>query len=226
MKALRKVFQKILSFTLFPFLKIYLTKSRTYKYDGILLTIPPGVFHPGFFFSTNFLLSFILHLSLKGKTFLELGAGSALISFCVSKRGALVTASDISTTVIQNIEVNQKINHQLFEIIQSDLFANFSKRIFDIVVINPPYYKREPQSEEDYAWYCGENSEYFIRLFSELKDFITTESIVLMVLSEDCAVDEIKQIAYRNNFVLKNVKRKRIWLEENFIFEIKSTTNE
>ena len=222
MRMIHKIVKKVLSFTLLPFLRIYLNSPRTYQYQGINLRIIPGVFHPGFFFSTQFLLKYIKHLPLNGRSFLELGAGSGLISFYANLKGAKVTASDISTNVIQNIAFNQLKNGVNFEVIHSDLFTEFGDRKFEMILINPPYFKRNPKSEADYAWYCGENSEYFIRLFSELNNFICNESLVFMILSEECAIVEIKQIAKQNNFVLKVVKRKRIWLEENFIFEVKA----
>ncbi|MCY7410704.1 MAG: 50S ribosomal protein L11 methyltransferase, partial [Chitinophagales bacterium] len=75
-----------------PLLQRYLKKQRSYTFGEIKIQILPGVFHPGFFFSTKFLISVIEKKNLYKKTFLELGAGSGLISFVAEKLGAVVTA--------------------------------------------------------------------------------------------------------------------------------------
>ncbi len=222
MNIIRKIFRKILSISLQPILKRYLDSPRNYSYQDLKLRIAPGVFHPGFFFSTTFLLDHLKALNLHEKSFLELGAGSGLLSFYANTQGAQVTASDISETVLSNITFNQQVNHQKFRLIHSNLFKDIPAQKFDIIVINPPYYKRNPKTDAEYAWYCGEGLDYFYNLFQSLRDYILSESVVLMVLSEDCDVSEIKSIAAKNNFTLKEIKRKRIWMEENYIFQLKS----
>ncbi len=220
LKLTRKLFKKILSISILPVLKIYLKKTRYYTYEGIHLRIQPGVFHPGLFFSTKYLLYYCKNLPLKDKTFLELGAGSALLSFYANKQGALVTASDISEVVIKNIEFNQLKNKMQFEVVHSDLFERIPLKAFNYIIINPPYFKKSPKTEADYAWYCGEKLDYFTKLFSSVQKYTNSNSKVIMVLSEDCAIDEIKEIAGKQSLQLKEVLRKRIWLEQNFIFEI------
>ena len=139
--------------------------------------------------------------------------------------GGIIIASDISENVVRNIKLNQKSNNLFFEVIQSDLFDKIPKTTFDVICINPPYYKRQIQTEADFAWYCGENLEYFKALFRSLANYVHSKSLVLMVLSEDCAINEIKEIALANCFDLKLLKSKKIWLEENYIFEIIPTTS-
>lgn len=112
-----------------------------YRYGNIRLEIPPQVFHPGFFFSTGLLLRYILTLPLQGKRFLELGAGSGLISIQAAKKGAIVTATDINPVAIDCLRRNCDQNNVTAEIILSDLFAVIPEQPFDIIAINPPYYK-------------------------------------------------------------------------------------
>ena len=117
MRFFRKILLFIFSFSLQPLLKKYLSKPRNYRYQELNLVIYPGVFHPGFFFSTQFLLKQLSQLELKDKRVLELGAGSGLISFVVKQMGGIITASDISENVVRNIKLNQKSNNFFFEVI-------------------------------------------------------------------------------------------------------------
>ena len=92
------------------------------------------------------MLEYVQSIDLKGKAFLELGAGSALLSFYADREGAKVTASDISETVVKNIIKNQERNQQKFTVIRSNLCEQFPSQKFDIILINPPYYKKTPKT--------------------------------------------------------------------------------
>lgn len=191
-----------------------------YSYGTIRLEIPPQVFHPGFFFSTRLLLQYISALSLQGQRFLELGAGSGLISIQAAKKGAMVTATDINPVAIECLQRNCNQNEVNPEIILSDLFTNMPEQSFDIIAINPPYYKKQPQTMADHAWYCGENGEYFEQLFAKLEKYIHKNSIVLMVLSEECDFHMISEIASGHNFSMQKKITKRSAWEKLYIYQI------
>ncbi len=201
----------------------YLSKTRIYRYKDISLAVPTEVFHPGFFFSTQLLLQYIIKLPLQKKNFLELGCGSGLISIAAAKKGAKVTATDINRVAVEFLEKNCRRNNVEMEIILSDLFHELPKQPFDIIAINPPYYKKHPVIEKDHAWFCGENGEYFSALFNSLSGYIHTHSEILMVLIEDCDMEMISGFAAGNGFALHPVYSKKNMLEKNFIFKIEKT---
>lgn len=217
MKTLTKY---ITAKTLQPAVKKYLSKTRNYRYENITLAIAAGVFHPALFFSTKVLLSYVLRLQLNDKKFLELGAGSGLISFLAAQKKALVTAIDINPVAIEYLNINSEKNNLPIQIILSDLFDDILQQQFDIIAINPPYYKKDPQTKADYAWYCGTNGEYFYKLFESLEKYSHVETIILMILSEDCDINMIKDIAGKYYFNFEEVYTKKIFWERNFIFKI------
>lgn len=203
-----------------PAVKKYLAKTRTYHYKNITLTIPPGVFHPAFFFSTKILLNYILQLELNNKKILELGAGSGLISFAAAQKKAKVTATDINPLAVEYIKINSEKNHLPIQVILSDLFNDIAEQQFDIIAINPPYYKKDPETNADHAWYCGANGEYFYKLFASLQEYMHYETLVLIILSEDCDINMIKEIAGKYSFALEETFAKKIFWEKNFIYKI------
>jgi release factor glutamine methyltransferase len=219
---MRSFIKYIVARTYKPLLVKYLSGTRNYTYKNIKLQIPPQVFHPGFFFSTKLLLKYISSLPLDGKSFLELGAGSGLISIYATKKGAQVTAIDIHSTAIQALKKNRFINDVQFSIIQSDLFKSVPQHAFDVIAVNPPYYKKKPVSDADYAWYCGEEGEYFQRLFKDLQNYIHKNSVVLMILCDGCDLEMIKMLASENFFKMNCVFKTKNLLEENFIYKIES----
>jgi len=217
------VLKNIVAHTYKPLLVKYLSTARSYNYDGIKLNIPPEVFHPGFFFSTRLLLQYIQKMPLDKKRFLELGCGSGLIAITAARRGAVVTATDINPVAVAALETNSKKNNVAIKIIESDLFNNIPQQDFDIIAINPPYYKKQPVNAKDHAWCCGAHGEYFSSLFATLAGYIHKQTEIIMVLFDGCDMEMINAFAAKNNFVLKLQQRKKNLLEENFIFKIEPT---
>ncbi|MGE5431315.1 MAG: methyltransferase [Syntrophomonadaceae bacterium] len=216
----KKVIKSLLTPALKVIASLYLRRERFYSYNGLRVRISPGVFHPGLFFSTKILLDHLNNLDLKGKKVLELGAGSGLISITAASKGAISTASEISKTALDDLRVNSGLNHLPVKIIQSDLFAGIPDTDFDLIIINPPYFHLDPSKESKYAWYCGSGFQYFRKLFPQLKRFKNCSVIIDMILSEDCEIERIKEIASESDIVLKKVKEVTNWFEENYIYEI------
>lgn len=201
--------------------KFYLSRPRKYSHKGITVKVLPGVFHPGLFFSTKVFIAFLDTQVLQGRKILELGAGSGLMSIYCESRGAEVTASDINPVVIEGLKESADLNKSQIKIVRSDLFENLSPDSFDVILINPPYYPKNPESIAEQAWFCGEEFEYFQRLFSQLSIFENAVFKVLMILSEDCDIAQIESMALSSSLSFKEVFTKRVNGEENSIFELR-----
>jgi release factor glutamine methyltransferase len=218
--AMKNIVQYIVTHTFKPLLTKYLSKTRVYSFAGIKLDIATEVFHPGFFFSTKLLLKYLQNLYLPGRQFLELGCGSGLISIVAARHGAEVMATDINPVAISFLKKNSMKNGVKLQIIQSDLFNDIPITKFDIIAINPPYYKKKPLTAKDYAWFCGENGEYFANLFQSLPQFVHKDSEILMVLYKGCDMEMIRGYASKNNFCLRCILTRQNLLEKNFIYKI------
>ncbi len=209
---------------LFPLLRFaynfYSSNERSYSYKGINVRVMPGVFHPGLFFSTKLLIEYISKNELKDKTVLELGAGSGLISVYCAKLKANVTASDINPIAVENINKNAKLNSVNIKVVESDLFDRIETKIFDYIIINPPYFPKNPNNDEEFAWFCGNDFQYFKKLFDQIGNYVNNDSKIIMVLSEDCEIEIIKKIGGQSLFVFTKCYEQKIWGEMNYIFEI------
>src|SRR5690349_12628436 len=154
---MRKLLKKGISSFLVPTVQWYLRKERKHKYRGVEVVVSPGVFHPGLFSSTHFLIDYLSSHDLKNRTLLELVCGTALISIWASTKGAQVTAVDLGKRAIENANRNAHASRQNVRVVHSDLFDNLHGVTFDWIVINPPYYSRAVNNDADLAWNCGEN---------------------------------------------------------------------
>ncbi|MBC7696507.1 MAG: methyltransferase [Burkholderiales bacterium] len=207
-----------------PYVLWYLKKERTDTVRDFKLIIKPTVFHPKFFFSSIFLFDFISTLNLAGKHFLEIGCGSGLISLLAHQKKAIVTACDINDAAVDCAKLNFEKNFAMeitnVSVLKSDLFDAIPDSKFDIIVINPPYFFEDVKTDDQLAWNCGKNGEYFIKLFSGLQHFIHAKSKVYMILADNCEIDKIKQIAKSNLLEFHLIVQKKIKWENNFIFKI------
>lgn len=211
---------KYLSPVLQPLYRAYFSRTRPFRYGNIRIRVEPGVFYPGFIFSTKILLQFIGQMELKDKKLLELGAGSGIISLYAASRGAIVTASDINPTAVENIRENANRNNIEIEVIESDLFRKIPEVDFDFIIIAPPYYPKDPGNYAEMAWFCGKDHEYFQRLFEQLPDYYHPGIKVYMILSEDCNIQHIKYIGEEHGFRFDLVLKKKKIGEWNYIFGI------
>lgn len=200
----------------------YLSKPREFSFKSVRISVSPGVFHPGFFFSTRFILDFLDSQDLDGKKLLDLGCGSGMISIYSRRRGAIVTAVDLNTKAVQNTIENCMRNNVEISVFASDLFSRIPRTLFEWIVINPPYYPADPRNEEENAWTCGQNHEYFEGLFHQLGSYVSSESKILMVLSDVCDLKTIFRIAASNNFRFEKISEKRVWADgQNYLYFIK-----
>jgi release factor glutamine methyltransferase len=219
---MQSLVRHIIRYTYKPLLERYLSRPRQYSYKGLVLDIPPEVFHPRFFGSTGLLLRHLQKLEVKAKTVLELGAGSGLLSMVAARKGALVTATDINRTAIRYLLSNKVRNGVALSVIQSDLFQAIPQQCFDVVLINPPYYRGQPRTEKDYAWYCGENGDYFEALFQGLAHYTRKDSKVYMTLCEGCAIEWICERAGSYGWTLQCVHTRLNLVERHYLFQLKN----
>ena len=217
MRRLYKLFSRI---WIQPRARKRMQQSAMYKHGDIHLFIPPGVFHPGYFHSTQVLLSFTLHHPLRNKHLLELGAGSGLISIAAAKKGAIVTASDINQQALQALQQNAENNHVEIRIIYSDLFEALAGNVFDYIIINPPFYPKDARNDLERAWYAGFDFQYFQRLFAGIHPFLQENTEAWMILSEDTSTMHIEDMAHIAGLQMEVIEKKRILWEWNYIYKL------
>ena len=216
---LRLVIKRVIYPILQPFAKWYFSKPRNYLYKDLKVMVQPGVFFPHLTISTKILLQYLDREDINGKAVLELGAGCGIISLRCVQNGASVTASDISPLAIENIKTNQQRVGVDLNVQQSDLFDSLSGR-FDLVIINPPYYPKDPKTDPEKAWFCGAEFQYFKKLATQLKEHLTQEGHALMILSEDCEIDRIRKIIEAGELAMTEISITKSFGEENFLYRI------
>ena len=201
----------------------HIRRTRVFRYAGLRIEIPQGVFHPGVFFSTPIFLDFLENIDFQGKKALDIGAGSGVLALFAAKKGAQVTAVDINRLAVDTTHRNARENNLDIQAIESDLFDRVPPQRFDLLLINPPYYPRKAQDSAEKAFFAGENLEYFDKLFRQLGDFIHPESTTLMILSEDCDLVRVSALAMRYGFSVPVIFERKKWGERFLIHSVQAT---
>jgi release factor glutamine methyltransferase len=220
------LYQKLVNILFKPVIKQYIKFNTVFYYKKLKLKIFTGVFHPQFFFSSKYLATFVEGLDLNNKLFCEPCCGSGLISLIAFRKGADVYCFDINPKAVENIKYNFSLNNpkvnlnNRFHVYHSDGFHNIPKQLFDYIIINPPYFFKEPVEIDSYAWNCGKNGEFFMVFFDNLKMYLKPSGLCYMVLADNCEIERIKNLALSYSLCFKQIHEKKVAWEKNFIFEI------
>jgi release factor glutamine methyltransferase len=197
-----KAFRKLLHYCWRPLVAAWLKRPRVHDYRGLRLRVLPGVFHPGFFYSSHILADYVAGMEIHGKTVLDVGCGSGIVALAAAKKGAVVTAIDINALAVQCTMENAAANGLVVEVLHSDLFSGVTSRRFDVVAVNPPYYRKKANTPAEHAWNAGPELEYFNRFFLTLRQVTLPGSKVYMILSEDCDMNGIVSLATTHGYVM------------------------
>jgi release factor glutamine methyltransferase len=193
----------------------HVERQHAYRWRGLTMIVPTGVFHPGLFFSSAVLANEIEQRNPIGRSVLDVGCGSGLLTLVAARAGAAVTAVDINPEAVRATSANAAANGLAAEVLESDLFAALVGRRFDLVVVNPPYFAKDPIDDAERAWFAGADLGYFEQFFAGLGDRLVVgkrPGRALMVLSEGCDMAVITAAATRHGFRMGVTSRTRVWL--------------
>lgn len=191
-----------------------------------MLEVPPGVFHPAFFFSSRTFARFIGRRSLAGRTVVDVGCGSGLLALVAARAGGNVCALDINPDAVRCTRANAARNGLRLATVRSDLFDGVPDRRFDVVVVNPPYFPGDPVDAADHAWRAGAGYSYFERLFAGLARHTTDGADVWMILADNCDMPAIIGKADAAGWGLIEVHTERVLWERQRIWQLRKSAAE
>ena len=156
---------------------------------------------------------------LGGKSLLEIGCGSGLISILAAKLGAVVTATDINPEAVEAAIQNAKANSVQLNAFASDLFANV-KGSFDFIIFNAPYLPdQDGDMPENFRtqWSIHQNGNVIERFAREAKSHLSSKGRILILFSS--LSGDIMKLLKENGFEARILSRKKLDFEELFVVE-------
>lgn len=203
---------------------IYTARERRVRFEGLALTIPPGVFPP-LFASSRVLVRVARERARPGARALDVGAGSGVAAIAMARAGATVTAVDRNGLAVRAVRENAKRAGVAVEAIESDLFTALEGRVFDLVVANPPFFAVRAHDVASHAWFAGPELDYFERFFRTIETVRAPAGRVFLVLSDRCDLDRIHALAEAQGLVLVELERWRSIGEWTLVFELGRVPN-
>lgn len=219
----RRWLQRLTRWTLQPWVARYLRRPRWYRGFDLELRVPPGVFHPRFFFSSQVMAHWIEAQRWGGLSVLDVGCGSGLLGLVAARAGAQVSVTDISPVAVRAALFNAQHNRLAVEVFHSDLFDGLSRdRRWQRVIANPPWFRGDAADHSEHAWYAGAQWQWFRRFFSELHGVLTDDGQAYMVLADSADMNAIEHLAAQAQWRLRCVASERVWWEHQWIYHVTS----
>lgn len=156
--------------------------------SGLKIAVFENVFSPKYFDDSELAADGIpTVIDVKGKTFLEIGAGTGLVAVKMATLGARVTATDINESAIENIKFNADKNNVKIDVVYSDIFSGLSGKKFDVIFWNIPFsfsddeFCKNLDVSEDLAISCF-SPEYknYYRFLAEGFDYLNENGRLIM----------------------------------------------
>lgn len=198
--------------------------ARHWHRHGLDIIVQPGIFPPGPTISTSVLLDYLARRFRDGVPAqfraLDMGCGTGLVGLFLARLGAWTLATDINPAAIANARLNAAQNRLTLHAAVMDQLTALRPDRFDLIVITPPYYPRQPMGMAERAWFCGPAFDYFRHLAPQLAALDLTVTEVVMVLSEDCDLDSIASVLAEAGLSFSVLHTERRWLERTWLLRV------
>ena len=117
-------------------------RTTVARVAGFRLTVRPTVFHPRYFFTSEFFANFLSDIDLTGKRVADVGTGSGILALAAARAGAAsVVALDINPAAAKVAAENAHANGlgKPIMAVGSNLLSALSPRpLFDVILSSPP----------------------------------------------------------------------------------------
>jgi release factor glutamine methyltransferase len=159
----------------------------------MLLITPPGVYRTQA--DTEMLIGAFEDEPLRpGASVLDLGTGTGALAVAAARRGATVTAVDVSWAALATALLNGALHGRLIRARHGDLFRPVQGRRFDVVLANPPYVPCPDPGRARRglarAWDAGLDGRLLVdRICRQAPAALNPAGVLLMVHSDLCGVD-------------------------------------
>lgn len=220
---MRAIFRKLVHFFSFHFI-LNRQRTTTTTVSGLKLTVPPTVFHPKIFLTSEIFADYLQSLDLRGLRAVEVGTGSGILALSAAKAGAdYVLALDINPQAVKAAEMNAKANGLTqVEARESNLFSAVPEtEQFDVIISNPPYLSGEPRNTADRAWHAGPGYRDILGLFDQAAKRMKADGKFIMLVSSDTNMPLFNSLIDQAGLVSKEISTHSIFVEKFIIHELR-----
>lgn len=200
-------------------------RTRETRAAGFRLVVPPTVFHPRWFLTSEFFAGFIGKLDLAGKRVADVGTGSGILALAAARAGAAsVVAVDINPNAARSAAENARANglDRVSAVCSNLLSALAPQPMFDVILSSPPSFPGEPLDLADRAWHAGPGYRDIAALYDQARERLAPGGRLFVLLSSDSDLKLLGTLAQRAGFQAKAVEERSILVESFIVYELRT----
>jgi len=190
---------------------------------GMGFSVPPTVFHPRYFISSERFAEFIGTLDLRGSRVIDVGTGAGILAIAAARAGSEnVIATDINPNAALSVPENARRNALGDRVapVCMDLLSAFAPRpLFDVIIMNPPKHMGEPRDLADRGWNAGPNHRDIAALFDQAYQRLKPDGRLFVMFSSHSNLDLIKKLIAHAGFQFRIVKKYSIFIDSFVLYE-------
>ncbi len=171
----------------------------------------------------------------RGKTALEIGVGSGIITESLSANFEYVIGTDLVLEPLRSCKQNDSRYHidtykllkdvNGLELICADAASPFRRCVFDLIVSNPPYlpddYDSGGKRINDGAVYGGTNGiEMTLHIIQSSVLSLKREGSLLLIVSSLSNIPRLDELLRQLNMTMKTIIEKKLFFETLSVVEI------
>jgi release factor glutamine methyltransferase len=192
---------------------------------GFRLVVPPTVFHPRYFLTSEFFADFIAKLDLSSKRVADVGTGTGILALAAARAGAAsVLALDINPNAARAAAENAYANgfgHCVSAVCSDLLSAVAPRRLFDVILSNMPMLPDEPVDLARRSWYAGPDYRDIIPLYEQARERLAPTGRMYVLTSSEVDLRAIMVLFERARFRARPVHERSHLIESVFIYELR-----
>jgi release factor glutamine methyltransferase len=170
------------------------------KHPGVF---PVDIYPEGFYYAEK------LKPVCVGKSILEIGTGSGVVSILLTPYVVSITATDTDPKAVENARYNFKNNNVQGEIIASNVFDGLpDSKKFEIIFWNHPFFDSRDTNEFVQSESIATHDikyKYLKKYIEDGKRYLSSEGRLLLGTSNIANLDAIQEIATKNKYTLKTI---------------------
>jgi release factor glutamine methyltransferase len=159
-----------------------------------------------------------------GAMVLDIGTGSGILAVAAVLAGAgRVLAVDLNPVAVECARLNARRYGVLgqIELRQGDLFEASAGETFDIVLVNPPYFRGEAHTAAQQAYMAGPALEWIRRFARGLPTVLSNGGAALMVVGDAAETHSILAILRGEGILVRSAGYREYLAETVHFFELR-----